>query len=292
MDLLDGKKVSQHVKEQLKSKVLKFQEKTGATPCLVVILVGEDPASQVYVRNKVKACEQVGFLSKEIVLPASTTSEELKKIIHQMNEDPKVHGLLVQLPLPKHLNESEILSEIRPDKDPDGLTVENLGLLLAGNPRSISCTPYGVMKILEYYKVPVEGKRAVVIGRSRMVGKPMALLLQAAGATVTVCHSKTRDMPEVTRQADLLVVAMGRPEFIGREFVKEGAVVIDVGIHRKEPVVEGGSKLCGDVKASEMVGWARALTPVPGGVGPMTIAMLLENTFQLACLQSVVEIPN
>ena len=281
MDILSGKEVAKHRSEALKVRVQEFTQKKGRAPGLAVILVGEDPASQVYVRNKGKACQKVGIESFETKVPAGISQEELNQMIHKYNEDPKVDGILVQFPLPKHLSKEIVLATIDPRKDPDGLTYENLGLLWSGQARVASCTPFGVMKILEHYNIDPAGKRAVVVGRSNIVGKPMAQLLTDANATVTVCHSKTSDLQSYTQKADIVVVAAGRPRMLGREDFKKDAVVIDVGIHRPETGDFAG-KLCGDVRFEELEGHVRAATPVPGGVGPMTIQMLLENTLSLA----------
>ena len=261
---------------QLREQVEAFEQKHARKPGLAVIIVGENAASQVYVRNKIKACAEAGIASFHIGKPATITQDELLKTIRELNVRPDVDGILVQLPLPKGLNETEALEAIRSDKDPDGLTSGNLGLLMAGRKRVAPCTPLGVMKILEHYRVEIEGRRAVVIGRSNIVGKPMAQLLLEANATVTTAHSKTLDLAGVAKTADILVVAAGRARFIGREAVKPGAVVIDVGMHRTD------KGLCGDVRLEELQGVASAYTPVPGGVGPMTIQMLLENTLTLA----------
>lgn len=270
---LDGKKVSAVIREQIAEQVKKLNQPPG----LGVILVGEDPASQVYVRNKFKACEAVGMKSIEVKMPASISPEDLKSAINDMNENPEVTAYLVQLPLPKGFDTKEVTSWIAPHKDADGLTVESLGLLFAGTPKAIPCTPHGVMKILEHYNIPVEGKKAVVIGRSQIVGYPMAHLLVDANATVTICHSRTQDLYSHTREADIVVVAAGKPKFIGKDAFKKGAVVVDVGIHRMD-----NGKLCGDVDPEDLEGHVEALTPVPGGVGPMTITMLLQNTLNLA----------
>lgn len=278
---LDGKQVSAARRAVLKDKVRDFSQKTGHTPGLAVVLVGDDPASQVYVGGKIKACAEVGLESYEHRLPETTSPSELKSLIDQLNSDNKVDGILVQLPLPKSLDADEVLTWIDPNKDVDGLTSSSMGLLWMGKPRAISCTPAGVMAILEHYKITVAGKTAVVVGRSNIVGKPMAHLLTQADATVTVCHSRTKDVSSHTKYADVVVVAAGRPRMLGKDDFKEGSIVIDVGIHR-QPGSDGKSKLCGDVRFEELEGWAQAATPVPGGVGPMTIAMLLENTLRLA----------
>ncbi|MCB0389726.1 MAG: bifunctional methylenetetrahydrofolate dehydrogenase/methenyltetrahydrofolate cyclohydrolase FolD [Bdellovibrionales bacterium] len=282
MKILSGNEVSKVRRQKISEEVQQLKSKKGVHPGLAVVLVGEDPASQVYVRNKGKACEQVGIQSYEYKMSADTSANDLKLLIEKLNNDDRVHGILVQLPLPKHLNSDEVLSWINPRKDPDALTVENMGLCWKGIARVTPCTPSGVMKILEHYKISVEGKYAVVIGRSNIVGKPMAHLLQEANATVTICHSRTNNLQEYTQRADIVVVAAGKPLMLGREDFKSGAVVVDVGIHRIE--VNGQSKLCGDVRFDELDGWVNAATPVPGGVGPMTITMLLENTLKLASL--------
>lgn len=278
---LSGSEVAQHRQTQLKDKIAVFQRETGRKPGLAVIIVGADPASQVYVRNKVKTTVALGMESFHFELPATITEAELVRQIEKLNSDAKVDGILVQLPLPKHLRSDFVLETIRPEKDPDGLTVGNLGLLFAGRKRVAPCTPWGVMAILSHYKVDVAGLQATVIGRSNIVGKPMAQLLLEANATVTICHSKTKDLAQSTSQADVLVAAAGQCRFIGREHVKKGAIVIDVGIHRPDSGSFAG-KLCGDVRYEELEGWAQAATPVPGGVGPMTIQMLMENTVHLA----------
>ncbi len=281
MKVLSGMEVSKLSRQKITKEIQRFKLDCGRAPGLAVILVGQDPASQVYVRNKGRACQEVGIESFEYKLSAETSPTELKQLIHKLNADDRVHGILVQLPLPVHLNSEEALSWISPLKDPDALTVENMGLCWKGTPRVSPCTPSGVMAILEHYNVPVSGKRAVVVGRSSIVGKPMAQLLQMADATVTVCHSKTPDISNFTKEADIVVVAAGKPLMFGREDFKQGSVVVDVGIHRCLQS-DGSYKLCGDVKFSELNGWVNAATPVPGGVGPMTITMLLQNTLTLA----------
>ncbi len=286
MLILDGKLVASQRFETLKSKISKFNSSKGITPGLAVVLVGEDPASQVYVRNKTKTSKDLGMNSTQINLPASTTQIELEAKIDELNQDEKIHAILVQLPLPKHLNEERALDRISALKDVDGLHIENQGLLWAGRPRTIPCTPNGVMKILEHYNISTSGKRAVVIGRSQIVGKPMASLLLAANASVSICHSKTKDLKSYTTQAEIVVVAAGIERFIGKDSFAKDAVVIDVGMHRP---VSGpfANKLCGDVRFEELGDWVSAATPVPGGVGPMTIQMLMENSFLLAELKSV-----
>jgi len=278
---LNGLEVSKKLREALKQSIATWANENNRPPGLSVILVGEDPASQVYVAHKEKACAQVGIQSEVIKMSGVSTFTEIEARINKLNESPNVDGILVQLPLPKHLDQRKILELISPKKDPDGLTMENIGLFYGGIHRVKSCTPNGVMEILKHYEINVEGKTAVVIGRSQIVGLPMFNLLQQAGATVTLCHSKTKNLQEHTTKADIVVAAAGQPEFLGRNDFKKDAVVIDVGIHRKE--VAGKNKLVGDVKYSELDGHVKAATPVPGGVGPMTITMLLQNTFDLAC---------
>lgn len=276
--LIDGKKISQEIKDELKEKVavLKAEGKTGA---LAVIQVGEDPASSVYVRNKKNACAYIGIESLAYELPESTTEEELLKLIEELNEKEEVKGILVQLPLPAHICEDKVIQAISPKKDVDGFHPQSVGAMTIGEKGFLSCTPAGIIQLLKRSGVEIEGKHCVVIGRSNIVGKPMALLMLRENATVTIAHSRTKNLPELCKQADILIVAMGKPRFIGAEYVKEGAVVIDVGIHRDE-----NNKLCGDVKFDEVEPIASAITPVPGGVGPMTIAMLMSN-----CVQSIEE---
>lgn len=281
MQILDGKAVSEARRTKLRADVDEFRRITKRSPGLAVILVGEDPASQVYVGNKIKACKQVGIESLERRLPADVGAATLKAIIQDFNVNPIVDGILLQLPLPQHLNATEAISWIAPNKDADCLTPENLGKLWSGRALTTPCTPWGVMVILDHYKIPVAGKTAVVVGRSNIVGKPMAHLLTQADATVTVCHSRTPNVRDFTSKADLVVVAAGKQELLGKGDFKEGAVVIDVGMHRKAGA-NGKSKLCGDVRLKELEGIVQAATPVPGGVGPMTITMLLENTLRLA----------
>jgi methylenetetrahydrofolate dehydrogenase (NADP+)/methenyltetrahydrofolate cyclohydrolase len=281
MLLLNGTAVAKLRRESLKAKIAEFTKSVGRAPALATILVGDDPASHVYVKNKRKTCGEIGIKSIDRDLPGSTTQEQLLAAITELNNDNSVDGILVQLPLPKHLDSEQALETLAPEKDPDGLTYENLGLLWGGKKRVAPCTPSGVMKILEHYKIDVAGKRAVVIGRSNIVGKPMAHLLQEANATVTVVHSRTPDIKVYTREADIVVVAAGKERFIGKEAFKKDSVVIDVGMHRPT-MGEFANKLCGDVKFEELEGHVMAATPVPGGVGPMTIQMLLENTLDLA----------
>lgn len=282
MQRLEGKAVSEARRKIIAQASADFKKAHGRQPGLAVILVGDDPASHVYVANKLKACQEVGIRSLEHKLPENTSPEHLKKVIEELNADPQVDGVLMQLPLPKHLNSDEAIEWISPAKDADCLTSQNLGRLWSGRALTTPCTPWGVMVILEHYKIDVAGKNAVVIGRSNIVGKPMAHLLTQANATVTVCHSKTKNLREHTLKADLVVVAAGQPEFLGQGDFKAGSVVIDVGIHRKAPNSDGKSKLCGDVRLKELEDTIQAGTPVPGGVGPMTITMLMENTVRLA----------
>jgi methylenetetrahydrofolate dehydrogenase (NADP+) / methenyltetrahydrofolate cyclohydrolase len=276
-EIIDGKKVSQHIREEVASEVGKLKNETGTIPGLAAVLVGDNPASEIYVRNKRKACEQVGIYSEEYKLSKETTQNELLSLIDKLNDNEKIHGILVQLPLPEQIDSTKILRSVSPSKDVDGFHPENVGLLVEGNPRFISCTPNGIMKLLDFYNIEIKGKEAVVVGRSNIVGKPTAILLLHRHATVTVCHSRTARLDEVTRRADILVAAIGRPNFITEDMVNEGAVVIDVGINRNE---EG--KLIGDVDFERVREKASYITPVPGGVGPMTIAMLLWNTLESA----------
>jgi len=273
--IIDGKLVAATIKARVAEEVALLAE-SGVRPGLAVVLVGDDPASQSYVNMKEKDCEQVGIVSFDLRRPAETTQNELNALIDSCNADPAVHGILVQLPLPAHLDEEEALARISREKDVDGLHPINMGRLVRGLPAPRACTPWGVMKMLEHYGIDPAGKRAVVIGRSSIVGKPMALLLLEANATVTVCHSRTADLPAVCREADILVAAVGRPEMVTSEYVKPGAVVIDVGINRTE------KGMVGDVDFSDVEPLASAITPVPGGVGPMTRAMLLANTLDAA----------
>jgi methylenetetrahydrofolate dehydrogenase (NADP+)/methenyltetrahydrofolate cyclohydrolase len=277
--LIDGNALSTSVREQLAGRAAALKTR-GVTPCLAVLLVGEDPASAVYVRNKVNACEKAGIRSLKDVYPADVAPAEVLTRIAALNADPAVHGILVQLPLPKQFDSAEVLEAIAAEKDVDGFHAENVGALVQGTPRFIPCTPYGVMKMLESAGVPLKGAEAVIVGRSNIVGKPMAMLLLQAGCTVTVCHSQTRDLAFHTRRADILVAAVGRAKMITGDMIKPGATVIDVGINRL-PAEEGG-KLCGDVDFASASQVAGQLTPVPGGVGPMTITMLLANTIEAA----------
>jgi methylenetetrahydrofolate dehydrogenase (NADP+) / methenyltetrahydrofolate cyclohydrolase len=275
--LLDGKKVAEAVKTQLLIEMEQFQQKWGRKPALHVVLVGEDPASKIYVGHKEKMAEALGYVSKLWRFPESTTQKELETHLLKLISDNAVDGILVQLPLPKHLNSERVMSLIPFNKDVDGLTATALGALAAGTAPAVSCTPAGVMEILKFYKIEVKGKRAVVIGRSQIVGKPMALLLLNADATVTICHSRTLDIRSFTSQADIVVVAAGKRHLMSAADFKEGAVIIDVGMHRDE-----NNKLQGDVNPFGLEEKVSAATPVPGGVGPMTIMMLMKNTLRLA----------
>ena len=274
--VIDGKKISQEIKDELKEKAAAMA-KEGKKVALAVIQVGNDPASSVYVRNKKKACEYIGIESLSYELPEDTTEEELVALIEKLNADAGVNGILVQLPLPEQINEEKIIQTISPDKDVDGFHMQNVGALCTGGKGYVSCTPLGIITLLKRSGIEIAGKRCVVMGRSNIVGKPMAMLLLRENGTVTICHSKTQDMKEITRQADILVVAIGKPKFVDETYVKEGAVVIDVGIHRNAE-----NKLCGDVDFDKVAPHTSAITPVPGGVGPMTIAMLMNN-----CVSSV-----
>lgn len=274
---INGKEVSAKLRIDLKKQVEEFIQKKGVTPGLAVVLVGDDPASAVYVRNKHRACAEVGIRSDVYTLPKETTEEELLDLLARLNQDETVHGILVQLPLPRHISEESVIHAIRPDKDVDAFHPENVGKIMLGRYNFLPCTPAGVMELLRHYNIKIEGQNCVVIGRSNIVGKPQALLLTEANGTVTVCHSRTKDLAEITRRADIIVVAIGRPRFLTRDMVKEGATVIDVGINR----LPDGS-LCGDADFDAIEPIAAAITPVPGGVGPMTITMLLENTLRAA----------
>lgn len=274
--IIDGNALAASVRGELAERVANLKAR-GVTPGLVVIVVGDNPASAVYVRNKVAACEKAGMYSLKLEFPGDTPQSVVMDKLAELNRDPKIHGILVQLPLPPHFDEDLVLETISADKDVDGFHAENVGALMQGQPRFIPCTPYGVMKMLESANVPLKGAEAVIVGRSNIVGKPMAMLLMAAGCTVTVCHSQTRDLAFHTRRADILVAAVGRPKMITGDMIKPGAVVIDVGINRTED-----GKLCGDVDFDSAREVAGAISPVPGGVGPMTITMLLANTLEAA----------
>lgn len=273
---IDGKRISQEIKDELKEKVASLKQE-GKEAALAVIQVGSDPASSVYVNNKKKACAYIGIRSLSYELPEETTEDELLALIEKLNQDDTVNGILVQLPVPAQINEDKIIQAISPRKDVDGFHPQNVGKLVIGEKGFVSCTPAGIIQLLKRSGIEIAGKSCVVVGRSNIVGKPMALLMLRENATVTVAHSKTKNLKEVCRQADILIVAIGRPQFITAEYIKEGAVVIDVGIHRNEQ-----NKLCGDVKYDEVAEHTSAITPVPGGVGPMTIAMLMNN-----CVESM-----
>ncbi|MDE6313860.1 MAG: bifunctional methylenetetrahydrofolate dehydrogenase/methenyltetrahydrofolate cyclohydrolase FolD [Lachnospiraceae bacterium] len=269
--IIDGKKISKEIKDELKEKVAVFKAQ-GKAACLAVIQVGEDPASSVYVNNKKKACEYIGIDSLSVQFPPNVTEAELLGKIEELNRDEKVNGILVQLPLPKHIDEDKVIKTIMPEKDVDGFHPQSVGALSIGQKGFVSCTPAGVIELLERSGIEIEGKECVVMGRSNIVGKPMAMLLLRENGTVTITHSKTANIKEITKRADILVVAVGKPKMVDSSYVKEGAVVIDVGIHRDQ-----NNKLCGDVDYADVEPHVQAITPVPGGVGPMTIAMLMKN---------------
>ena len=277
--IIDGKKVSAEVKEQVRLETLELAKK-GIRPGLAVIIVGDDPASRVYVNNKKKACAYVGMNSLSYELPEETTQEELLSLIQELNERKDVNGILVQLPVPAHIDEKTIINAIDPKKDVDGFHPQSVGSLCIGQPGFVSCTPAGIIQLLKRSDIDITGKHCVVIGRSNIVGKPMALLMLRENATVTIAHSKTKDLKAITRQADILIVAIGKPKFIDASYIKDGAVVIDVGIHRN-----ADNKLCGDVDFDSAKEVASYITPVPGGVGPMTIAMLMKNCVDSISLQ-------
>ena len=286
--ILEGKVFAGQFKEDARKRAAALQEKYGVQPGLAVIIVGHDPASEVYVRNKHRACEELGIYSEVIELPEESSKEEILAKIDSLNKDEKIHGILVQLPLPKALRsvEEEILDSIDPVKDVDGFHPVNVGRMVKGEEALLPCTPHGCLKMLELAGIELEGKKAVVVGRSNIVGKPMLHLLLAKNATVTICHSRTENLPAVTREADILVAAVGRPKFITADMVKEGATVIDVGINRLPPAEPGAKgKLVGDVDFEAVKEVAGAITPVPGGVGLLTVAMLMENVVQAAEMQ-------
>ncbi|MCM1047524.1 MAG: bifunctional methylenetetrahydrofolate dehydrogenase/methenyltetrahydrofolate cyclohydrolase FolD [Clostridiales bacterium] len=274
--IIDGKAISAQIKEELKEKVAELKSK-GISICLAVIQVGDDAASSVYVGNKKKACAYIGIESLAYEFPASTSQEELLKLIGDLNKRDDVNGILVQLPLPSHIDENAVIRAINPKKDVDGFHPQNVGALCIGQKGFVSCTPAGIIQLLKRSGIEIEGKECVIIGRSNIVGKPMALLLLRENGTVTITHSRTKNLKEITKKADILVAAMGKPKFITRDYVKDGAVVIDVGIHRNE-----NNKLCGDVDYDDVAPICSAITPVPGGVGPMTIAMLMYNCVESA----------
>ncbi len=275
--IIDGKKIASLTRADIASRVAQLKEESGVAPGLAVIIVGNDPASQVYVRNKKKACEEAGMYSVVIEMPEDTTQEALMEQIETLKENDRIHGILVQLPLPAHLDEEAVIAAIPPEKDVDAFHPINTGKIMIGNYDFLPCTPAGVMKLLEHEGVEISGKECVVVGRSNIVGKPQAMLLLHANGTVTICHSRTKNLAEITRRADILVVAIGKANYITGDMIRPGAVVIDVGMNRP-----AGGKLCGDVDFASCSTVAGAITPVPGGVGPMTITMLLENTLTAA----------
>ena len=275
--ILDGKATSAAVREEIKKEVEKFSKEYKKTPGLAVVIVGENPASQVYVRNKHKACGEVGMYSEVVELAENITEQELLSIIDRLNNDDKINGILVQLPLPKHLDEEKVILSINPKKDVDAFHPENVGKIMIGNFSFLPCTPAGVMEILRHYNIEVAGKHCVIIGRSNIVGKPQSMLMLKENATVTICHSKTVNLAEITRQADILVAAVGIAKFVKADMVKDGAIVLDVGMDRDE-----NGKRCGDVDFEAVKEKASYITPVPGGVGPMTIATLMQNTLTSA----------
>ena len=281
MNIIDGKAISKQIKDEVKEKVAALKAQ-GVTATLAVVQVGNDPASSVYVNNKKKACAYTGMESESFELPEETTQEELLSLIEELNGRKEINGILVQLPLPKHIDENAVIRAISPKKDVDGFHPQSVGALCIGKPGFVSCTPAGVIQLLKRSGIEIAGKECVVVGRSNIVGKPMALLLLRENGTVTVAHSRTKDLKEVTKRADILVVAVGRPKMITADYVKEGAVVIDVGIHRNEQ-----NKLCGDVDFDSVEPVCGAITPVPGGVGPMTIAMLMNNCLESVSLQAI-----
>ncbi len=279
MTLIDGKKTGASIRAGIKEDTLKFKEKYGFVPGLAVVIVGDDPASKIYVRNKKLACDEVGFYSKEYALPENTTEEELLELIDSLNKNPDIHGILVQSPLPKHLDEALIINNILPQKDVDAFHPVNVGKIMIGDYDFVPCTPMGVMELLKAYNIDPCGKSCVVVGRSNIVGKPMAMLLLHSNGTVTVCHSKTKNLSDILRNADIIVMAIGKAKFLKGEDIKNGAVVIDVGMNRDE-----NGKLCGDCDFDSCAEKASFITPVPGGVGPMTITMLMKNTYTAAKL--------
>ena len=272
-ELIDGKLVSNNIRQEIKEKVSSLLSKHSQVPGLAAVLVGDNPASEIYVRNKRKACADVGIYSEEYKLPEDTTQDELLKIIDGLNNNDKINGILVQLPLPNHIDESLILKAVSPQKDVDGFHPVNAGLLFQGEQKFIACTPHGIIKMLEFYNIDIQGKNAVVLGRSNIVGKPASMLLLQKHATVTICHSRTKNLQDILKEADIIVAAIGRAHFVTKDMVKKGAVVIDVGINRLDTC-----KLAGDVDFENVKDLCSHITPVPGGVGPMTITMLLWNT--------------
>lgn len=284
--LIDGKEVAASVLSDLKSRIKALADR-GVVPGLAAVLVGDDPASATYVKSKAKKCKKLNMYSEVINEPDSLKQEELEAIVKRLNDDPKIHGILVQSPLPKHIDELSVTLNINPEKDVDGFHPHNVGMMSIGRPGLLPCTPHGIVKLLSYYKIDPSGKEVVIVGRSNIVGKPLASMLvqktEMANATVTLAHSRTKNLPDVTRRADILIAAIGYPEFIKGDMIKEGAVVIDVGINRiDDPISKKGYRLTGDVEFSTAVERASFITPVPGGVGPMTIAMLMSNTVTAA----------
>ena len=274
MGIIDGKKISSQIEKDVFAEVQMLKQKTGETPGLATVLVGDDPASAVYVRNKNKTCKNVGFQSFENSLPADTSEEKLLNLVDKLNKDNNVNGILIQLPLPTQIDSQKVLEQINPEKDVDGFHLENVGRLVTGNATFKPCTPAGIIELLDQYKVDIEGKNAVVLGRSNIVGKPVASLLLSRNATGTICHSRTKDLPAISRSADILIAAIGKPNFVTPDMVKDDAIVIDVVINRVD------DKLVGDVDYESVLKKASLVTPVPGGVGPMPIAMLMVNTLQ------------
>lgn len=276
MQIIDGKLVSKNIRQKIKEEVSDLKRR-GINPGLAVILVGDDPASKVYVKNKKKACEEVGIRSEEFLLKKETSQESLISLIDKLNHDPHINGILVQLPLPSHIDEKAVIGSIFPEKDVDGFHEQNVGKVMIGNHKVLPCTPAGIMELLRYENINLDGKHCVVVGRSNIVGKPMAMLMLHANATVTICHSHTKNIKDILKQADVIVVAVGKPNFLKADMIKENAVIIDVGINR-----DANNKLTGDVDFDSVKEKASFITPVPGGVGPMTITMLLENTVKLS----------
>jgi methylenetetrahydrofolate dehydrogenase (NADP+)/methenyltetrahydrofolate cyclohydrolase len=275
--IIDGKKIARDILDEVRAEALRLKERAGIIPGLAVLLIGNDPPSKIYIKHKENACKAAGFFSREFKLPQDTAEKDILAIIRELNRDKKIHGILVQLPLPKHINPTIIIEAIDPRKDVDGFHPYNLGRLFTGNPYHTACTPKGILELMDRNSITIEGKRSVIVGRSNIVGKPVALMLLNRHATVTVCHTKTRQLSHVTRHAEILVAAAGRPEMIRADMVLEGAVIIDVGVNRMHD-----GRLVGDVAFSEVLEKASYITPVPGGVGPMTIAMLLVNTLNAA----------
>ena len=281
MQIMDGRLVADTIKQNVKQKIKNLLQQKKQVPGLAILLIGDNPASTVYIQQKIKACKEVGINAELFHQSTNTPVDALKAKIHELNHNPAVHAILIQLPLPSGWNAQQVISWVDPRKDPDCLTVENQGLSWAGTPRVLPCTPSGIMKLFEHYKIPLKGKNTVVVGRSQIVGLPMAQLLLKANATVCICHSHTNNLSSLTRSADIVVVAAGKPALLGKNDFKEGAVVVDVGIHRAVKS-ETGKKLIGDVRFEELTEHVSFATPVPGGVGPMTVAMLLQNTVNLA----------